>query len=122
MPTAPVTLEDFVLYHAKPSDSITEEIGMGQRKHKVTLKLPEIHGVRGLHEIIPHLWNFNVVIQGKDVTEDHKKTLFAASLQANARDRWNAVAFPVGGQVEDWTFRQASEAFVQQYLQRNDNA
>ena len=67
MPTSPVKLEDFVLYHAKAS----EEFGTGQRKHKVTLKLPVIHGVRGLHEIVPHLWNFSVVIQGKDVTEDH---------------------------------------------------
>ena len=99
MPTAPVTLEDFVLYHVKPSNSITEEFGMGQRKHKVTLKLPVIHGIRGLHEIIPHLWNFNVVIQGNNLTEDDKKSLFAGSLLANARDRWNAVAFPIGGQV-----------------------
>ena len=86
MTTAPVTLEEFVLYHAKPSESITEEFGQGQRKRKVTVKLPMIHGVRGLHEIIPHLWNFNIVIQGNNINEDKRKTLFSGSLQANARD------------------------------------
>ena len=95
MTAAPVMLEDFVLYHVKPSESITEEFGMGQCKCKVTVKLPVIHGIHGLHEIILHLWNFNVVIQGKNIDEDGRKSLFAGSLQVNARDRWNAVAFPV---------------------------
>ena len=87
MSAAPVTLEDFVLYHERSSYSISEEFGTGLHKHEVTVKLPVIHGIRGLHEIIPHLWNFNAIIQGIDFTVDNRKTLFAGSLSGITRDR-----------------------------------
>ena len=82
-----------------------------------------INGHRGLREIIPHIWNFNAVIQGKVLTEDNMKSLFAASLTGNARISWNAVAYLTVVREEDpRTFRAATEALVALYVQGNQNA
>ena len=75
MTTSVITLKDFVKYHELPTESISEEFGRGTAKQNLSVKLPMISGQRALREIIPHIWNFNAVIQGKAVTEDMKKTL-----------------------------------------------
>jgi len=88
-----------------------------------------IHGVRGVHEIIAHLWNFNTDTKGRNDNEDNKKSLFAGSLSGIDRNRWNVIMYPEDGQVEGWSLRQVAEAFVRKhlqgkdkYLQGNDNA
>ena len=82
-----------------------------------------INGHQGLREIIPHIWNFNAAIQGKAVTEDQMKSLFAASLTGNARSKWNAVAHPtVVPEGDPCAFRSAAEALVTLYVRGNQNA
>ena len=115
-----ITLEDFVKYYEMSTESISEEFPDGTTKLKITIRLPMINGHKGLREIIPHIWNFNAAIQGKAVTEDQMKSLFAASLTGNARGKWNAAAIVPEGDPR--TFRSAAEALVTLYVQGNQNA
>ena len=79
-----ITLEDFVKYYEMLMESISEEFAIGTTKQKISIRLHMINGHKGLREIIPHIWNFNMAIQGKAVMEDQMKSLFAASLTGNA--------------------------------------
>ena len=70
------------------------------------------YGFRGLHEIILHLWNFNSVIKGKNVTEDIMKSMFAGSLSGNTRLQWNTVSYMEDRHIEDQeplTFHQVAD-------------
>jgi len=123
MSNSVITLEDFVKYHELSSEAISEEFVVGTTKQKVSIRLPMINGHRGLREIIAHIWNFNVVIQCKVLTEDNMKSLFAASLTGNTHIKWNTVAYPAVVREEDpRTFRSAAEALVALYVQGNQNA
>ena len=78
---------------------------------------------RAYVKFIPHIWNFNAAIQGKAVTEDQMKSLFAASLTGNVRSKWNAVAYStVVPEGDPRTFQSAAEALVSLYIQGNQNA
>ena len=113
-----ITLEDFVKYYEMSTESISEEFPDGTTKLKLSIRLPMINGHKGLREIIPHIWNFNTAIQGKAVTEDQMKSLFAASLTGNTRGKWNVVVYPTVVPEDDpRTFCSAAEALVTLYVQ-----
>ena len=61
-----VEFEDFVKYSLIKSQDVSTNLPQGG---KTTIKIPVISGIRGLKEIVPHVWSFNAAIHGQELND-----------------------------------------------------
>ena len=111
-----IEFDDFIKYASLKTQDVTVNLARGA---KATIKSAILNGIKGLRELVPHIWAFKATIQGQNWPDIVYKTLFANTLQLNMRMRWNKASTTLNADGVINNFNQSIQTLITTYIPAN---